>query len=51
MTEKSNPQRRSGASRDQSDDGSRDITKSAKGANAAKNVQGWLRSKELQPPN
>jgi hypothetical protein len=50
MTDKSNLQRRSGT-RDQTDDGSRDITKSAKGANTARNIEGWLRSKELQPPS
>jgi hypothetical protein len=51
MAEKSNLQRRSGASRDQTDECSRDITQSAKGTNIAKNIAGWLRSKELQPPN
>jgi hypothetical protein len=51
MTEKANLQRRSGTPRDQTDDGSRDITQSTKGANTAKNIEGWLRSKELQPPS
>ena len=50
MAEKSSLQRRSGASRDQSDENSRDNTKSAKGTTSAKNIEGWLRSKELQPP-
>jgi hypothetical protein len=47
MAEKSNLQRRS-VTRDQTDEGSRDIAKSA---NTAKNIEGWLRSKELQPPS
>jgi hypothetical protein len=51
MVDKSNQQRRSSASRDQTDDSPRDVSQSAKGANGAKNVEGWLRSKELQPPS
>jgi hypothetical protein len=51
MAEKSSLQRRSGASRDQTDDKSRDNPKSAKGANSPKGIEGWLHSKELQPPS
>jgi hypothetical protein len=29
---------------------SRDNAQSANGTNASKNIEGWLRSKELQPP-
>jgi hypothetical protein len=50
MADKSRLQRRSGASRDQTDDSSRDIPQSVKQASTAKNIEGWLSSKELQPP-
>jgi hypothetical protein len=50
MTDKSKMQRKSSASRDQTDDSSRDTGQSANGTSASKNIEGWLRSKELQPP-
>jgi hypothetical protein len=51
MADKSSLQRKSGTSRDQTDDSSRDIAPGAKATKAAKNIEGWLRSKELQPPS
>jgi hypothetical protein len=51
MADKSNPQRKSGASRDQTDDSSRDSTHVIKAMHTSKNIEGWLRSKELQPPS
>jgi hypothetical protein len=50
MADKSKSQRQSGAARDQTDENSRDNTQAAKGK-GAKNLEGWLRSKELQPPD
>ncbi len=50
MADKSKMPRKSGASRDQTDDSARDSAQNPKGTSAAKNLEGWLRSKELQPP-
>jgi hypothetical protein len=50
MADKSKMPRKSGASRDQTDDSSRDTAQNTKGTSASKNFEGWLRSKELQPP-
>jgi hypothetical protein len=50
MTDKSKMQRKSNSSRDHADDNSRDTGQSAKGTSASNNIEGWLRSKELQPP-
>jgi hypothetical protein len=49
MADKSKMPRKSGASRDQTDDSARDTGQNSKGASASNNLEGWLRSKELQP--
>jgi hypothetical protein len=50
MADKSKSQRKPGAVRDQADENSGDSAMVAKGKSIP-NFEGWLRSKELQPPD